>query len=65
LPLNPATGSACSLGSTFGAILLAAFFGLLGLFAASRPPLAAPALVPRPVRYLWPSANPRASPLLT
>ena len=62
--VNPATGSACSLCSTFGALILAAFFGLLGLFAASRPPLAAPASVPRPVRYLWPSANPRASPLL-
>jgi len=65
--LNPATGSGCSLSSTFSAIILAAFFGLLGLLgllAASRLPLAAPALVPRPVRYLWPSANPRASPLL-
>ena len=62
--LNPATGSGCSLSSTFSAIILAAFFGLLGLLAASRPPLAAPALVPRPARYLWPSANPRASPLL-
>lgn len=64
LPLNPATGSACSLSSTFSAIILAAFFGLLGLLAASRQPPAAPLLASFPVRYLWPSANPRASPLL-
>lgn len=63
LPLNPAAGSACSLSSTFSAIILAAFFGLFGLLAASRQPPAAPSFVPRPARYLWPSANPRASPL--
>jgi hypothetical protein len=62
--LNPATGSGCSLSSTFSAIILAAFFGLLGLLVASRAPLAAVFFIPRPVRYLWPSANPRASPCL-
>ncbi|HLA30277.1 MAG TPA: DUF2946 domain-containing protein [Pseudomonas sp.] len=61
---NPATGSGCSLSSSFSAIILAAFFGLLGLLAASRAPLAAPLFIPRPVRYLWPSANPRASPII-
>lgn len=59
---NPATGSGCALGSLFSAIILAAFFGLLGLLAAARTPVAAWLFVPRPVRYLWPSANPRASP---
>jgi hypothetical protein len=60
---NPATGSGCSLTSLFSAIIVAALFGLLGLLAASRAPLAVLAFIPRPVRYLWPSANPRASPL--
>lgn len=60
---NPATSSGCSVTSLFSAIILAAFFGLLGLLAASRAPLAIFAFIPRPVRYLWPSANPRASPL--
>jgi hypothetical protein len=60
---NPATGSGCSLTSLFSAIIVAALFGLLGLLAASRAPLAVFAFIPRPVRYLWPSANPRASPL--
>jgi uncharacterized membrane protein len=59
---NPATGSGCSLSSTFSAIILAAFFGLLGLLAASRTPFAVSLFRPHPVRYLWPSANPRASP---
>ena len=62
--VNPATGSGCALCSTFGALLLAAFFGLLGLLAAARAPLAPVLLASRPVRFLWPSANPRASPLL-
>ena len=61
---NPATGSGCSLSSTFSAIILAAFFGLLGLLAPSRAPLLTFFFTPRPVRYLWPSANPRASPVL-
>lgn len=61
---NPATGSGCSLSSTFSAIILAAFFGLLGVLAASRAPLFTRFFTPRPVRYLWPSANPRASPVL-
>jgi hypothetical protein len=59
---NPATGTGCSLSSTFSAIILAAFFGLLGLLVASRAPLLSIFFTPRPVRYLWPSANPRASP---
>jgi len=60
---NPATGSGCSLSSSFGALILAAFFGLLGLLAPSRAALLTFFFTPRPVRYLWPSANPRASPL--
>ncbi|MGE8362981.1 DUF2946 domain-containing protein [Pseudomonas sp.] len=59
---NPASDAGCSLSSSFSALILAAFFGLLGVLAASRPLLAAPLFAPRPARYLWPSANPRASP---
>ena len=61
---NSATGSGCSLSSTFSAIILAAFFGLLGLLAPSRAPRLSLFFTPRSVRYLWPSANPRASPLI-
>ena len=58
------TGADCALASTFGALILAAFFGLLGLLGAARLPTAAPRRAGQPVRYLWPSANPRASPSL-
>jgi hypothetical protein len=47
----------------FSAIILAAFFSLLGLLAASPAALAVFASIPRPVRYLWPCANPRATAL--
>lgn len=59
---DPATGSNCALASLFSAIILAAFFGLLGMLAGERVrPL--PALhIPRLARYRWPPANPRASP---
>lgn len=59
---NPATGSGCALGSLFSAIILAAFFGLLGLLAADAGrPLPAQGVVRR-LRHHWPPANPRASP---
>ncbi len=54
--------SGCEFASPFSAIILAAFFGLLGRLAAesSRP---LPVLyLPRTVRARWPPANPRASP---
>ncbi|XXF08029.1 DUF2946 family protein [Pseudomonas sp. D2-3] len=59
----PLMGSGCSLCSTFLALALAAFFGLLGLLPRRR--LAPPRPCVEPggaVCYLWPSANPRASP---
>ena len=59
---NPATGSGCVLASLFSAIILAAFFGFLGLLVASCTALLSVFFAPYPVRYLWPSANPRASP---
>lgn len=61
---DPATGSGCSLNSLFSAIILAAFFGLLGLLVAGRAPLTGVFSSSGSVRYLWPSANPRAPPLL-
>jgi hypothetical protein len=62
---NPATGFACSLCSSFVGLALAAFFGLLGLLPMRQPPPSPrPLWAGLPVRYLWPSANPRASPLL-
>lgn len=62
---NSATGFGCSMCSTFVGIALAAFFGILGLFLVPARKLIAPTrLLGRPVRYLWPSANPRASPFL-
>ncbi|MDX1299146.1 MAG: DUF2946 domain-containing protein [Pseudomonas sp.] len=59
---NPAMASGCSLTSLFSAIILAAFFGLLGLLAISGAPIRTTFFTPQAVRYLWPSANPRASP---
>lgn len=58
---NPVTAD-CALASLFGALILAAFFGLLGRLA-SRRPLIAPVVSPAPGwRDRWPAANPRASP---
>jgi len=62
---NPVTGSNCALASLFSAIILAAFFGLLGLLgllAAERSWSASALHLPRITRYRWPPANPRASP---
>lgn len=65
VPASNVSGSmGCSLCSTFAALILAAFFGLLGLLAPGRSPAARPPLAGRAVRFLWPSANPRASPFL-
>ncbi|HFL7943005.1 TPA: DUF2946 domain-containing protein [Pseudomonas putida] len=61
---NPATGSNCALASLFSAIILAAFFGLLGLLAAERVQPLFTLHIPRLARYRWPPANPRASPFL-
>ena len=61
----PLMGSVCPLCSTFVALALAAFFGLLGLLPRQRPAAPRPSAEPGgAVRYLWPSANPRASPLI-
>jgi hypothetical protein len=61
----PFMGSGCPLCSTFAALALAAFFGLLGLLPRLRPAIARPNAEPGgAVRYLWPSANPRASPFI-
>lgn len=59
---NSATGTGCALASLFSAIILAAFFGLLGLLATRHVALLTSSFAPQSVRYLWPSANPRASP---
>ena len=61
----PSGATGCLLCSSFSALILAAFFGLLGLLPRSHSalPLCQPEAA-RAVRFLWPSANPRASPLL-
>lgn len=62
---NPATGFACALCATFGGLALAAFFGLLGLLPLRQiRPNALLVSAGHAVRYLWPSANPRASPII-
>lgn len=62
---NPATGFACALCSTFQALALAALFGLLGLLPRrGAAPIGVPSPTGKPVRYTWPTANPRASPFL-
>ncbi|MBJ7548167.1 DUF2946 domain-containing protein [Pseudomonas sp. OA3] len=61
---NPATGTGCALASLFSALILAAFFGLLGLLVAERVRPLAALHIPRLARYRWPPANPRASPFL-
>ena len=61
----PSTGPGCPLCSSFVALALAAFFGLLGLLPRLHSPHPRPAAEPGGApRYLWPSANPRASPLI-
>lgn len=61
---NLASGSGCALSSSFGALLLAAFFGLLALLAPSRAwSLPSRPRLHRPPRA-WVLANPRASPPL-
>lgn len=58
-------GFDCSLISSFVALALAAFFGLLGWLALRRsPPALYLFLVHHPLRVAWPPANPRAPPLV-
>lgn len=64
VPPSPATGTGCALGSLFSAVILAAFFGLLGLLVSDRVRPLTTLHVPRLARYRWPPANPRASPLI-
>ncbi|MFN3579506.1 MAG: DUF2946 family protein [Pseudomonas sp.] len=53
----------CSLVSSFVALSLAAFFGLLGWLGLPAATLALyPFLAGRPQRLAWPGANPRAPP---
>ena len=70
LLLDPSASSAtasfdCSLVSSFVALALAAFFGLLGWLAVRQ---ASPSLylfvADKPRAVVWPPANPRAPPLL-
>lgn len=56
--------SGCDFASPFSAIILAAFFGLLGLLAMEAVRPLPTWHVARQPRSRWPSANPRASPLL-
>ena len=60
--MNAATGTGCAIASLFGAVMLAALFGLIGRLPIS--PTLPPPTPGRPTtpRYHWPPANPRASP---
>ncbi len=60
---NLASGSGCVLSSSFGALLLAAFFGLLALLAPSRHWPVPESAHRHTLRRAWGLANPRASPL--
>ncbi|TLX59735.1 DUF2946 domain-containing protein [Stutzerimonas nosocomialis] len=62
--MNALMGSGCAVTSLFGAVMVAALFGLIGRLPLNpiRPP-PAPGLPTTP-RYHWPAANPRASPAL-
>ncbi|QLF93423.1 DUF2946 family protein [Pseudomonas sp. ABC1] len=62
VPPSPATGGGCAMSSSFSAIILAAFFGLLGLLATGRAQPLALRIAPRPARHAWPPAQPRAPP---
>lgn len=64
MPMSMTGDTGCAVTSLFSAIILAAFFGLLGLLAgeAVRP---LPVLdISRSPRHRWPLINPRASPAL-
>ncbi len=63
IPPSPLSGDNCVLSSTFAAIILAAFFGLIGLLTLSRTVPLPPLLPSDALRDRWPTANPRASPL--
>lgn len=54
--------SGCDFASPFGAIILAAFFGLLALLAVEAARQFPPSVVLRQPRCRWPPANPRAPP---
>lgn len=62
--MNAATGAGCAIASLFGAVMVAALFGLVGRLPINpaRPP--STPVLPTTPRYHWPPANPRASPQL-
>jgi len=60
--LPSVAGAGCVLTSSFAALILAAFFGLLGLLALSAAEPLPPAFRQRLRPDRWPPANPRASP---
>lgn len=55
-------GGGCVIASSFGAILLAAFFGLFGLLGGDGLYPLPDLLLAIQRRHRWPSLNPRASP---
>jgi hypothetical protein len=62
--MNAVTGAGCAIASMFGAVMVAALFGLVGRLPTNpaRPP--STPVLPTAPRYHWPPANPRASPTL-
>lgn len=62
--IHASADTGCEFASPFSAIILAAFFGLLGLLALDAVRPLPVWQVPRQPRSHWPPANPRASPVL-
>ncbi|WP_414717820.1 DUF2946 family protein [Stutzerimonas kunmingensis] len=62
--MSSVTGAGCAIASLFGAVMVAALFGLVGRLPTNptRPP--STPLLPKMPRFHWPPANPRASPQL-
>lgn len=63
VPLGLFGSGGCAMSSSFTAIILAAFFGLFGRLARDAVQPLPCRVLPLRSRYLWPSLNPRASPL--
>lgn len=62
--IHSSADTGCEFASPFSAIILAAFFGLLGVLALETGRSLPAWCIARQPRCRWPPANPRASPIL-